>query len=436
MSPYAQRQTARCYLIHLPPAVLQQILRGVPLSPSQVPLSKALLPHTLEALFYDVQLFSRESLVQFCAALNKRPELEGKIREFGLSSRDDDDEGDSEPDTDDEMGSEEELSGGMRRIGLGSPAQRANIPLLKSLFRRLVNLKELTLCGKAYYKPILSRAFLEDGLFTRVSTVAISLNKQEDLEEEDDAKLCRDLSLLPALKHVEIWGGGEEAPCDLLNLSFDVALAPRSWSLESFKMRQKPFIGVEARNLWRSFLPGFTHLKIEANGCYADFAEDLALLPPTLVGLDLNFGMSCTYDTAGPLPVLDTVILSFPSLKHLHLGGNLLTPAIFPNIQRLTSLVCVLFDYHCALTGDGMLPLIEGPNRLPRLSALGMHICQCPRNGGTIPLPRWLPALKRPEAQRIVAAAKRAGIRVGGNLLCATRDCDPHDGKHNCARHG
>ncbi|GAA6043390.1 hypothetical protein JCM8097_005302 [Rhodosporidiobolus ruineniae] len=377
--------------------------KHLPLGPptsSLLVLNKAFHPVALEACCHNVQLYSRSRFESFCSVIAAKPELAESVKSFGLTGENDGDldelsgavaSGGSSSDKD---GVITRLSDMKLETSPGYPPTSV-IELLTDLLRRMVNLEDLLLYGKRHFKPIVNSGFL-------------------------DEHLCRCLTHLPSLKHVQLWGGGKAMPIDFLSVDPASAPAPRSWLLESFTISQKPHVDF---------------FKVEANGCYPDFGADLAVLPSTLESLDLSFGMFCECDT-GQLPLVDEVILSFPNLEHLHLGGNLLSTKIFLSIQQLRKLVCVLFQYHCKITGNGLLSLLQGPLRLPHLETLSVHICACPtpesrRAGDICRRVRWMPGLEKEKAKRVVEVARREGVKLGGNLECAVEMCNLRDG-HRC----
>ncbi|GAA6044404.1 hypothetical protein JCM8097_002742 [Rhodosporidiobolus ruineniae] len=406
-----------CYFARLPPELLLKIflLLDKP-TPAILVLNRAFHPTAIEAVYSDAQIFSRAMLQMSCAALAVKPELATKVKSFGLSGRDDpklcdNEDAEWESDSSDDDGLLTSLSGmGLEDSRYNPRRFRANTELVKSRLKRLVNLDELILFGKRYFKPVVHPDFLGEGVFQKLHTVTLSLCHDERYNEEDDSKLCHRLSLLPAVKHVHLWGGGEAMPLDNLNLDPAKSLPPRTWDLDSFYFHEKPEVDSSLVHLFRSFQPGFRLFKLQTMRCYPAFAADLAYLPDTLEILDLSFGMACFKDMSGPLPLVD---------------------------EKLHKLQCINFGYHCKLTGTGLLSLIEGSNKLPQIVTLSAHLCACPtpkreRAGDLRPRPRWLPGLKRVDVEKLVEVGRREGVKIGGNLECAVGVCDARDG-HGCS---
>lgn len=88
----ARPQPGRCVIDTLSHELLCRIFEEAELKLDQVCLSRSLLSAALEALYDNVQIYSKRMLGRFCASLRARPELAGCVKAFGLSGRDDDDD--------------------------------------------------------------------------------------------------------------------------------------------------------------------------------------------------------------------------------------------------------------------------------------------------------------------------------------------------------
>ncbi|GAA6050757.1 hypothetical protein JCM3770_006611 [Rhodotorula araucariae] len=461
----------RCYLELLPPELLREIFKCAELTLDQVvALGKRLLPSALEVLYANVQLYSRAMLVKFAASIRAQPHLACVVKDFGLSGRDDPEDGEDGdawedasafsadsherrpgPDVDDYTAAsivgelDDDRGQGMGLVGatfgMAAPYEPAKLTsddaLLRDLLRRLPSLENLLVFGRARLHAVLDVEFLREGALARLKFFTVSLVGDEDWDDYGDAETCRRLQLLPSLQGISFFHfhNVDGMPIDLENRLPRYRLEPRSWaSLREITLNEMSWIGPEIKHLFAAVRPGFKVLKIEALACYDALADDLAdLLPDTLEALDISFGDACMCYRGGPLPSFDLVFGRFPLLKHLHLGGPLMSTGAIASLDELPNLHCLDLRYHVPLSGSVLLALVQSPSRT--IKCLGAHICTCPdpSRGRARRRPRWHAEFGYSDACKLVRTARKAGVKIGGNLLCAVKMCDWTDG-HMCSR--
>lgn len=246
--------------------------------------------------------------------------------------------------------------------------------------------------------------------------------------------MCRRLQLLPSLEHLDCFTDTSMG-LDLLNLGPPCRLEPRSWALAHVTLNRMLHVGPEARHLFASLKPGLKTLKIHTMSCYGGLADDMALLPPTIEMLNLNFGRACHSYDGGPVPSFDKVLipLFFPRLKRLSISGPLLDSWAIPSLADLPELDHLCVGYHIPLSDTILLAFLA--RRPPTLSHLGLNVCACPdvEHGSSSRLPRWHANFSAVEAHAVIREAEKVGVHVCGNITCALMRCDRRDG-HLCLR--
>ncbi|GJN90167.1 hypothetical protein Rhopal_003166-T1 [Rhodotorula paludigena] len=405
----------RCVIESIPHELLCRIFEEAQLKLDRVCLSRSLLASALEALYDNVQIYSERMLARFCASLRAQPELAGCVKAFGLSGRDDDDD-----DDDDEWEDEPsdcalgEVTGSTAVLQLDEDPSathhrpdmlEATAELLREVLHRLTSLKSILLFGRERIHSVFASSFLSGGGLSRVESVTLALDPGEDWDDYADREICRRLQMLPKLKAVGFFGNRDGMPLGLDNDEASVCLEPQSWALDEIVFSETPWIEPEIRHLLGAIQPGLKRFKVESMFCYRGFADDLRLLP----------------HRRGPIPTFDDVLVRLSGLKHVHLAGPVLASAsTLSAFSILPQLVCLHLEYHIPLSGSHLVSLVSTS---ASLKYLHIHLCCCPTEsriaaGDSRVRARWEHDFRYNDATKLVAAAKRHGVGIGGNLYC------------------
>lgn len=314
--------------------------------------------------------------------------------------------------------------------------------LLRHLFELLPNLRDLLICNKILLHRIFKLDFVARGHFKALKfvnvTVAIHHAAWEDYDTPEDRDICALLARLPALESLEFSGNDEGMPCPSSIEPSTVELVPRSWSLETFRFARMDTLG-EFGSVCRAFNHALTTLRISTLEFFPTLRDDLLFLPDSLTTLDIVYGSE---DCGGHffippplLPTIDNALLQLTNLEYLKLNGPLVSRSFWSSVRKLRKLKHLIVGYHLHLVGKDLLALVSGPERLDRLHCLHLNLCHCPIDPeeDLTRRPRWEEEFKLVDANKILRALERAGIKTGGNLQCAARFCDRNDG-HECSR--
>ncbi|GAA5839640.1 hypothetical protein JCM9279_006005 [Rhodotorula babjevae] len=392
--PPQRRKMTRCILPTLPPDLLLRIFRPA-ISLKNVALSKALLPHTLAALAYSVQLWSLAALTSFCCAVERRPFLAAAVEHIDLLVARPDD-----IDRDVDWWLPASSTAGAGQLGknrkeLESRKNRPHVPdqlvvgpgLLRDLIRLLPRVRTLHVVGLEVYRILLARKFLEERPFPHLHGLILGVDPDyvgEDLREPDDYALFANLSLIPTLRCVILETSAHDLPTSRLNLDVATSLAPRSLYLPTLQVLDFGRLGPEASTLFSALRPGLTSLVVSCQSFYKSFDADLIRLPPTVVTLSLTVGLKCPFYFAATGGKVDDPLLpvALPNLQHLRLGGPLVSPSTFPNvIEHLADLRSLAFGTHADLDAAQLLAYLRrrtAPSAPPStLTVLQIDLCRC-----------------------------------------------------------
>ncbi|GAA5941689.1 hypothetical protein JCM3775_003635 [Rhodotorula graminis] len=481
--PPQRRKTTRCILPTLPPDLLQRIFRhDRAITLDNAALSKALLPHTLSALAYSVQLWSLTTLTSFCCALERRPFLVDGVEHVELAVARPED-----VDADVEWWTPASSSAGAGQLAksrkeLASRKKRPQVPeqlvvgpgLLRDLFRLLPRMRTLRAVGLEVYRILLAPDYLEEKPFPRLAGIVLGVDPDylgEDLREPDDNALFANLSLISTLRSVILETSAHDLPVTRLNLGTATYLAPRSLYLPTLQVLDFGRIGPEASTLFSALRPGLTSLVISCQSFYKGFDTDLIRLPPTVVTLSLTVGLPCPFFFAPAVaPKVDSPVLALalPNLRHLHLSGPLVSPSTFPNvIERLADLRTLTLGTHTDLDGAQLVAFLRrrrrtalsprpSPSPAPSLAALHIHLCGCDPSTDTLALepglvrrsaalryhsdqfklarkPNWPPGLSEDDMREVARVGQEKGVVIGGSCVCALGMCGGDgEGGHRC----
>ncbi|BGP17535.1 hypothetical protein JCM10213v2_005568 [Rhodosporidiobolus nylandii] len=459
MDAKASGQGSKPNLLSLPPAVLRLILISAEpertVLHSNFLLCKDLLPYTLEALYNNCQILGAEHVAYFAAALIADPKKLALVRYFGVSARDYD------PVL---WGASNGSRGSGQIIDVGAgPYQPTKVVvgfgLIKELVRAMPHLDELTLFGKAFVANVLTVRFLTKEPMPTVRTIILWIKEDEDWTEPDDRTVLHKISLIPSLSRLYLnLNRNTQLPIDLLNFYPSSSLAPRSLSVDGVRMDNGGWLGPEIRNLFRAVPPTFCAITLEFLSVHPAFPSDLAVLPPSLRTLTLVFGPACPdgeFPFAEPtqlFPKVEDELLFLPNLEHLHLSGNIVTPATFHAISKLKKLYCLLLGEHTALDAEAFFPLLRrgDPSDLPNLDHLTCHICVCPiawrptndpkwhlYRAGELPPAAWPKAFSAKDGEELLRLGEQRGILIEGKVRCVLGMCRADAGhRQHCITHG
>ncbi|GAA5889684.1 hypothetical protein JCM6882_007102 [Rhodosporidiobolus microsporus] len=430
-------------LLFLPPSVLRRIFaeQGT-ISFANLILCKTLMPHTLQALYANVQLLRRPHVAKFAASVRTKPSLLSCVREFGIS--------DSErfPAVDDHAWDRDSGDVGAGQVipadGQGVPYDASSVVvglgLLKDLCSAFEHLDILTLGGKPF-RSILSTRYLQKNPFPSLRNLLLMFVYDEDFDTEDT--LFHRLALLPPLANCSfqflLQRRNTTAPLPLLNLAPQQALRPRSWSVETLDVANGGWAAPEYRYVFAGLSESCKKVSLAFTHVAPSFASDLAFLPSSLTALILSLGTFC--EGGGPpprantLPRLNDTLSHLVNLKHLHLLGDIVDAASFPTIARFAHLECLLLGSHTSYSLSDLSPLFARSEMTPPLPPLGfltVHVCPycyTKRRAGTreVKFARvyWPRCLPRADAVDLVERDGVQGMSVDGTMRCALGMCTP-----------
>ncbi|GAA5890046.1 hypothetical protein JCM6882_009210 [Rhodosporidiobolus microsporus] len=416
-------------LVHLPTQVLKQIFayEGI-VSPRNLLICRALRAPALHALLLLIELRSFDQVVFFDQALLADPKRFARVKALKVW-------GPREDGALDPLAWKPSLSGDQR--------QQLN-ELVRGILRTLSRLVSLELVGKTLVFAILNEDAFQDGLLSSLRRLRVLLFPVEDYSAPQDARLCRDVAKYLSLQVLTLTGNLTNLPADLLNLSPAVRLPHRSWNIQSLVFNLFILMGPEMRVIWSALSTNLTELYVSTVGAYKSFMHDLALLPPSLRYLTLNFGMGCPTTSTVPSSTFphfgegSVLMPDFPALVALALSGDIVNAATFTFLQTsLPSLAYLTLGVHVQLSLEPLLSLLTDCGG-PCLYRLTLNICSCPppSSRGTWrgpPRPNWPLAFGPKKAEELFRVAALEGVLVQGTILCATRQCDSGDG-HKCAK--
>ncbi|BGP41304.1 hypothetical protein JCM10450v2_005347 [Rhodotorula kratochvilovae] len=457
-------KTTRCVLPLLPPDVLRIVfLRYEAIDFGNFLICKALLPHTLAALYNNVTLLSVDQLGEFCSILRHRPSLAQLVSSLVLV-----------PVTSFEMRPEENpwhSAWGNRGAGQLARTQKelevqnnhSYVPsavilgpgLLKDLCR-ILPLRQLRVLGGHLRRALLSRPYLESSPLPQLAILELIASLDSlgaDFHEPDDYAIFHNLALVPSLRGLAVLGQTRRLPIHCLNLAPATYLTPRTLFLDTVSLPDLVFLGPEARVLFSALRPGLRSLTLSALTFYPSIMDDLLRLPPTVDLLSLQLGNSCPSFVAPSTPPTfssPSLALALPTLRHLHLSGPLLSPSTFPNvIHRLPALHCLSLGAHAQVDGAQLLSLLRGgPPSWPKIRTLTLNICACgsapppaaasaaaavparfrdrqakPATAAARSAPRWPPGLSAADVREFARVAATREVDLAGTALCAAGLC-------------
>ncbi|BGP25684.1 hypothetical protein JCM10295v2_004617 [Rhodotorula toruloides] len=227
-----------------------------------VVLCRTLLPYTLGELYRVVEISDAGILVQFAAAIMRRPRLIREVRRVLLS--------------DDEA------------VDAGRPyrplALSCGIGRVEDLLRLAIGLETPSIVDVYFVRPILQRDSCQDRVWTRLDTVALSIARNN-------------LASLSNLQRLVFRLASHDLPVDTLNLDPRVSVPARSLRLRSFAIEEHARIGCDIRFLFAVLATDCMRtVKLEGFAAYPNLMHDIALLPPSVDHLDLKLGNSCPYN--------------------------------------------------------------------------------------------------------------------------------------------
>lgn len=470
--PPALSRKTRCLITSLPCDLYPSIFHEA-IDHNNFVLCRALLPHTLAELYRLVELSDVDVLVQFAAAVMRRPWLVEEVREIML--RDDDAVDDCSGEI---LWATTGLLGGYGQLGTfdalyerrsastqisllrpviliqesraGRPyrplALVCGIGLITDLLRLTTRLESFNVVGMYFIRPLLLNDSLLQDRWPRLNTIILNLDEADDgWTYTSDAELVHSLAKVATLEHLVFRFAPHDLPIDLLNLGPRVSVPARSLRLRSFAVEKHFRIGRDIRVLLAGLAADCLRtVKIEGLLAYPDIMHDLALLPPTVDHLDLKLGNNCPYyDHSAKHPKLADIAWHMPSLEHLHLGGDIVSRATFDVIYALPRLYCLSLSQHTSIDADRLLSLLRGgPSTWPRIRRLRVSICECPEpakgpstrcleHTAQSKTPNWPPNFGENDAKQLVQICEGKDIRLSGSVLCATGECDSDD-EHDC----
>ncbi|GAA5848472.1 hypothetical protein JCM5353_000937 [Sporobolomyces roseus] len=434
----------RLSLHSLPPNVLEIIFLETPwpgcITKRNYLITKVLLRYTLGALHRHVYLFSRAQASRFYASLSHRPWLGPHVEVVTYSEELDERESKLLSVEDKSLIKYGETAIEAEIKELESPPQPYDPSLhncgrakfLRRLFRRLPNIGTLFLYGKWPSRVIFEPSFVNStNVFTHLHTVHIDCRK-EAFEDDIDQRLCDRLKELPALQDLGILNQGAGSPWQD---PVYVQPQPTKWNLVHFRFNDAYTLEHGTWSLFRSFTNAFKHLQLHCRYVQSDFNVALEVVPVSLEILELQIGPgACEHEPNTQFfPCLDHVLKRFTNLADLILDGPLFTPAIYSTLSQLHKLVYLSIGYNIPLPATELIRLVSDPDIYPDLKEFKIFLCHCPEPGVDIRVPKWTQTFRWKDAAKIVRIAEKRGIKVGGNIKCATATCNRKDG-HECSR--
>ncbi|GAA6019605.1 hypothetical protein JCM10207_006941 [Rhodosporidiobolus poonsookiae] len=422
----------RSLLVHLPPSLLDNIFsRPDVVTLDNVCICKRLLPHTLAALCTVVDLNLPSHLALFVATLVRRPSLFASVEDLLLNNYEDD-EWESGG-----YGQIEDALGGGERI-LPSWLPKVGIGLAQELLTRLPNLR-----GLAIGTPVLAPILECEEPISPVRSLLLSLPPSGEDDEPTAwpwTALANAAATFPSLTSLTLSGNEYSLPLTLVNVSPKAELPARACNFSTFNLVRCQHVGPDMRHLVAWFSHSLTRLEIRANHVYDRLMDDLALLPPSLVVINLELGFDCPdYCRTHGYPKLaanDAVLpLDLPSLHHLHLCGDILSAPSFAFLRSCPQLRCIRIGRHAQFTLEDLLSLSPAHNDRDEGVTLTVDLCACtdPSSWSTRRRPFWPKGFGYSDAKRLVEVAESVGFRLYGTVRCAVRQCTPEDG-HDCPK--
>ncbi|BGP33230.1 hypothetical protein JCM10296v2_005024 [Rhodotorula toruloides] len=435
-APGAKKKPAstRCLITSLPSNLSPSIFHEA-IDHDNFALCHALLPYMLAELYRIAEISDADILLQFAAAIMRRPWLVEEVLEIMLRDDDavDDESGEIFWETTGLLSGHGQLGTldalyERRRRPYRPLALVCGIGLVRDLLRLTTRLESFNVVGMYFIRPILLNDSLEDR-WPRLNTVILNLDEADDgWTYTSDAELVHNFAEVPTLKHLVFRFAPHDLPVDLLNLGPRVSVPARSLSLMSFAVEKHFRLGRDIRVLMAGIAADCLRtVKIEGLLAYPEFMHDLALLPPTVDHLDSKLGNTCPYyNRSGRHPKLANIAWHMPSLEHLHLEGDIVSRATFDVIYALSRLYCLSLSQHTSIDTDRSLSLLRGgPSTWPRIRRLTVSICEhrTGRRSG------------ENDAKQLVQICVGKDIRLSGSILCATGECGSDD-EHDCPAWG
>ncbi|BGP63489.1 hypothetical protein NBRC10512v2_004836 [Rhodotorula toruloides] len=374
-APGAKKKPAstRCLITSLPSDLYPSIFHEA-IDHDNFVLCRALLPHTLAELYRLVELSDVDVLVQFAAAVMRRPWLVEEVREIMLNR---DDDADRWPRLNTIILNLDEADDGW--------TYTSDAELVHSL-AKVATLEHLVFRFAPHDLPI---DLLNLG--PRVSVPARSL-RLRSFAVEKHFRIGRDIRVLLAglaadcLRTVKI--EGLLAYPDIMH---DLALLPPTVDHLDLKLGNNcPYYDHSAK-----------HPKL------ADIAWHMPSLEHLHLGGDIV--SRATFDVIYALPRLYCLSLS----QHTSIDADRLLsllrggPSTWPRIRRLTVSIC-----ECPEPA-------KGPST------------RCLEHTAQSKTPNWPPNFGENDAKQLVQICNGKDIRLSGSILCATGECDSDD-EHDC----
>ncbi|BGO92606.1 hypothetical protein NBRC10512_004296 [Rhodotorula toruloides] len=432
-------------LCRLPPDVLHAIFFQTITSQNFI-ICKQLLPNTLEALYCDVVIRKSQQLACFASSLKIRPANARSVRFLTLGKTIRYDFGQGSPIkwlSDDETHGSGQLPTSISklewdgRLSYRPASMVVGIGLLKDLLRILTNVRTLDVTSVPLLASLFAADYLESRPFSKLRSLWLQVDVNQQTREDWDgaslATLARNLRLIPSLGRVGLYYNVDALPVNFLNLEPSFAIAPRSWQIDYLAIRRFRRLGPETAVLFSSLAPTVKTVIIDTMLMHRRLFDDLACLPASISLLSLDLGCACSKEHPTSdwiFPALSSSIEHLVNLEHLHLTGNIVSVETYDAISGLSSLICVSFGAHTALSLPHLLKLIKRvPPSQPKLQNLYVMTCECPSPGPDKQRPNFPSGFGPAEVDTLIKETRKARVKLSGTIYCTTGNCTHKRGK-------